>query len=212
MNPSRIRLLVPLVAVVALAGCRTRVAGAQQNVLNDEQRSENARLSAVLDELQRENEALKSQRDAAKMNEASVGSQLGDILKGGEIAGMYQTNRGGIALGEDFAFAKGSADLNDDGKKSLTQLAERLSTGEHANARIIVEGHTDDTPVVRPANKEKYVDNWGLSAARAATVVRALEKSGIAASRLHGAFRGEHDPSAKGGDKAANRRVELYVK
>ena len=212
MHPSRLLLLVPLIAVVALSGCRTRVAGAQQTVLTDEQRAENARLNAEIERLNAENLALQSQRDAAQADKASVGSQLGDILKGGEIAGVYQTTRGGIAIGEDFAFAKGSADLNDDGKKSLEQLAQRLSTGEHASALIIVEGHTDDSPVVRPNNKEKYVDNWGLSAARAATVVRALEKAGIAASRLHGAFRGEHDPSAKGGDKAANRRVELYVK
>ena len=213
MNPSRILLLVPLIAVVALAGCRARVAGAQQNVLTEEQRSENARLNAELERLQAENTALQSQRDSAKQNEASVGGQLSQILEGGQIAGMYTTDRGGIAIGEDFAFAKGSAELNDDGKKSLGQLAERLNTGEHANSRIIVEGHTDDSPVVRPANKEKYIDNWGLSAARAATVVRALEKAGIATSRLHGAFRGEHDPSAKGGaNKAANRRVELYVK
>ena len=58
--------------------------------------------------------------------------------------------------------------------------------------------------------KDKYGDNWGLSAARAATVVRALEKSGVTADRLHGAFRGEHAP--RGSDKAANRRVERYVK
>ncbi len=212
MNPTRILLLVPLIAVIALAGCRTRVAGAQQAVLTDEQRNENSRLTAELERLQAENLALQSQRDSAKQNEASVGGQLSQILEGGQIAGMYTTDRGGIAIGEDFAFAKGSADLNDDGKKSLGQLAQRLTTGEHASARIIVEGHTDSSPVVRPGSKEKYIDNWGLSAARAATVVRALEQAGIPASRLHGAFRGEHDPSAKGADKAANRRVELYVK
>lgn len=212
MNPSRLLLLIPLIAVIALSGCRTRTAGAQQNVLNDEQRAENARLTAALEELQRENESLKTQRDAAKQNEASVGGQLSDILNGGQIAGVYKTESGSIALGEDFAFAKGSAELNDDGQKSVGQIAERLIKGEHANALIIVEGHTDDSPVVRPANKEKYVDNWGLSAARAATVVRALEKAGVPASRLHGAFRGEHAPRAKSGDKAANRRVELFLK
>jgi len=43
-------------------------------------------------------------------------------------------------------------------------------------------------------------------------VVRALEKAGISPDRLHGAFRGEHDPLSGAKDKAANRRVELYVK
>jgi flagellar motor protein MotB len=212
MHLTRSLLLVPLVAIVALSGCRTRGGASQQNVLNDEHRAEIARLSAELEALNKENEALKSQREIARTNEASVGGQLSQILQSGQIAGVYQTDRGGIALGEDFAFAKGSADLNADGQKAVGQLAERLGKGEYADARIIVEGHTDDSPVVRPANKEKYVDNWGLSAARAATVVRALEKAGIAPTRLHGAFRGEHDPSTKGSDKAANRRVELYVK
>jgi len=212
MNPTRLLLLVPLIAVVAMTGCRTRSGGTQETVLTDEHRSEISRLNAELEALNRENEALKSQRDAAKSGQDSVAGQLGDILNGGQIAGVYKTESGGIALGEDFAFAKGSAELNADGQKSIGQLAERLNAGDHANARIIVEGHTDDTPVVRPANKEKYVDNWGLSAARAATVVRALEKAGVAAGRLHGAFRGEHAPSAKSGDKAANRRVELFLK
>lgn len=209
MNP-RILLVLPLVAAMALSGCRTRV-GAQQEVLTGEQSSEIARMNSELERLQKENIDLKRQRDAlAGGGTATNGGTLDEILKQGEIAGMTGTGRGSIALDDDFAFAKGSADLNDAGKKALGQLASKLNTGDFANAQIIVEGHTDDTPVARASNKDKYGDNWGLSAARAATVVRALEKSGITADRLHGAFRGEHAP--RGSDKAANRRVELYVK
>jgi len=211
MNP-RILLVLPLVAAMALTGCRTRV-GAQQEVLTGEQSSEIARMNSELERLQQENLALKSERDALAGGGAVAntnGATLGDILKQGEIEGMSGTGSGGIALNDDFAFAKGSADLNDAGKKSLGQLAGKLNGGDYATAQITVEGHTDDTPVSRASNKEKYGDNWGLSAARAATVVRALEKAGIAADRLHGAFRGEHSP--RGSDKAANRRVELYVK
>jgi chemotaxis protein MotB len=210
MNP-RILLVLPLAAAMALSGCRTRV-GAQQEVLTSEQSSELARINSENERLQKENLELQRQRDALAGGTAANtnGATLGDILKQGEIEGMSGTGRGGIALDDDFAFAKGSADLNDAGKKSLGQLASKLNGGDYATAQITVEGHTDDTPVSRASNKEKYGDNWGLSAARAATVVRALEKAGIAADRLHGAFRGEHSP--RGSDKAANRRVELYVK
>lgn len=211
MSYTRLVMVLPLAAAMTLSGCRTRVGG-EREVLTGEQRSEISRLNSEMEALHQENQELKRQRDAALAGgSGTVGGTLNDILKGGEIEGVYSTDRGGVAIGEDFAFAKGSADLNDAGTKSLGQLAAKLNSGEFASARIIVEGHTDDSPVVRAANKEKYRDNWGLSAARAATVVRALEKAGVSATRLHGAFRGEHDPLS-GKDKAANRRVELYVK
>jgi flagellar motor protein MotB len=210
MSVARLALLVTLIGVVALSGCRTRSNYRQDDVVRDEQRAELARLSTELDRLSSEYDALRRQRDEALADRQSVGAQLSGILRGGEIEGIYQTDTGSIALDEDFFFAKGSADLNESARKSLGQLASRLTAGDYANARIIVEGHTDDTPVSRAATKEKYGDNWGLSAARSATVVRELQKSGVAATRLHGAFRGEHAP--RGSDKAKNRRVELYIK
>ena len=117
---------------------------------------------------------------------------------------------GGVALGDDFLFAKGSADLGDEGRKTIQMLADRLNKGEFAGSRVVVEGHTDDTPVQKRSNVEKFVDNWGLSAARAATVVRELQKAGVTPERLRGAFRGEFAP--RGADKTRNRRVELYVR
>lgn len=212
MSVARLAILVPLVAVIALSGCRTRAQQKQGDVLSGEQRSEIGRLTTELERLSAENDELRRQRDEAMADSNSVGQQLSGILKGGEIAGVYQTETGSIALDEDFFFAKGSADLNESAQKSISEIASRLGKGEYASSRIIVEGHTDDTPVKRSATVEKYTDNWGLSAARAATVVRALQKSGVEATRLHGAFRGEYAPRPGAKDKAANRRVELYVK
>jgi chemotaxis protein MotB len=211
MSVARLALLLPLVGVIAFSGCRTRGDQQQSQVLQDEQRSEMGRLTAELERLSEENDALRRQRDDAIADKSSVGQQLSGILQGGEIAGVYTTETGSIALDEDFFFAKGSADLNDSAKSSISQIAERLGKGEYASSRIIVEGHTDDTPVSRASTKEKYTDNWGLSAARAATVVRVLQGAGVDAKRLHGAFRGEHAPRPGATDKAKNRRVELYV-
>ena len=73
------------------------------------------------------------------------------------------------ALGEDFAFEKGSATLNKEGKKSIEKLALKLNDGDHANQMVVVEGHTDDAPVSRPQTVDKFTDNWGLSAARSAS-------------------------------------------
>lgn len=212
MSVVRLAILVPLLSVLVLSGCRSRTEARQGAVIQDEQRAEMSRLTTELERLSAENDELRQQRDAALADKTSVGQQLSGILQGGQIAGVYETETGSIALDEDFFFAKGSADLNDSAQKSISQLAERLGKGDYASARIIVEGHTDDTPVSRSTTKEKYTDNWGLSAARSATVVRVLQKAGVDASRLHGAFRGEYSPRPGAKDKSANRRVELYVK
>jgi len=220
MPVSRAFLFVPLLVVLAVTGgCKTRVGDgyAGSNVASSERDAEILRLSAALREqeesINRLNAALESERKAHAGDAAdkqSLSGQLGDLLKGGETGGAYVTARGSIGLSEDFAFAKGSSELNDAGRKTVESLAAKLLKGDYANAKVIVEGHTDDTPVARKLNVEKYVDNWGLSAARASTVVRALQKAGIPATRLFGAFRGEYDPSGKG--KAGDRRVELYVR
>jgi chemotaxis protein MotB len=212
MNIARIVLLVPLLATLALTGCRTR--GESNVAVGDELRAENQRLTGVASELQRQNDSLRAQlqsaQDALAKNKGpTAGQQFAKILKGDDIEGVTQTERGGLALNEDFAFAKGSDELSPEGKNSIGKLAARLNTGEYASSKVIVEGHTDDTPVARASTKEKFHDNWGLSGARAASVIRALQGAGLTPTRVQGQFRGEHAP--RGADKAANRRVEIFL-
>lgn len=207
-------LLIPLVAVIALAGCRQRgdagtgPAGGEETPMAPADTGQQAQLDAANNKIAE----LENELAAAKKN-LGGGETLASIA-GGDIEGFERTASGGVALPEDFAFAKGSAQLNAEGEKAITRLAERLNQGENADKHITVKGYTDDTPVSRASTKEKYVDNWGLSAARAAAVVRALEKAGINSERLTGAFRGQLDPRASGSgkdDKARNRRVEIYL-
>jgi len=210
MNLARVVLLVPLLAAVVLTGCRTR--GESNAAVGDELRAENQRLTSVATLLQRENDSLRAQLQSARDAQhkgPTAGQQFAKILKGDDIEGVTATERGGLALNEDFAFAKGSDELSPEGKKSIGQLAARLNSGEYASSRVTVEGHTDDTPVARASTKEKFHDNWGLSGARAASVIRALQAAGLSASRIQGQFRGEHAP--RGGEKAANRRVEIFL-
>lgn len=215
MNVARLAVIVPLLAVLAVSGCRMRNG---TSVEGDEARSESDRMAIENARLAKENDKLKTDlanaRDSLqKSNEdkASLGGQMKKILGGDKIEGVEQTESGSLALNEDFAFAKGSADLNAEGKGAIEKLAARLNQGEYSTAKIIVEGHTDDTPVARASTKEKYGDNWGLSGARAASVIRALQGAGIAPTRLKGQFKGEYAPRVAGGDKAHNRRVEIYL-
>lgn len=212
MNFTRVALLVPLIAMLALTGCRSR--GATNAAVGDELRAENQRLTGAVTQLQRENDSLMAQlqsaRDAlAKGKSPTAGEQMRKILNPDGIEGVTATPTGGLALNEDFAFAKGSDELNPEGKNSINKLAAHLNTGDYAGSQVIVEGHTDDTPVARASTKEKFTDNWGLSGARAASVIRALQQAGVSSKRIQGQFRGEYAP--RGGEKAANRRVEIYL-
>jgi len=212
-------MIVRTLAILSLAtatvfstGCNLRGHAPAKEATSQEMldlQEANARLSAQNKNLTEELEKNKGGTIADDVN----------AIQGGEIEGFERTAKGGVALPDDFAFAKGSADLNDEGKKAIGRLAARLNEGGNADKHIIVEGHTDHSPVSRAVTKEKFGDNWGLSAARSAAVVRALEQAGVNPTRLNGAFRGEHQPRVaiskeKKDDtagEAANRRVEIYL-
>lgn len=217
MSAARL-LALPLCAALMLgAGCKARTGS---SVAADERDQENIRLTTLVQGLEKENGDLKAQiavKDAALKTGGgpTVGQELGGQLGTEGLGdGFTSAGNGRIALDDDFAFAKGSSTLKDEGEKAIAKLALKLNDGDHGNKLVVVEGHTDSTPVSRQSSIEKFGDNWGLSAARAASVVRALQKAGIKAERLRGSFRGQSAPRATGGDKedqAKNRRVEIYL-
>ena len=73
-----------------------------------------------------------------------------------------------------------------------------------------VEGYTDNVPI----RNDLFPSNWELSAARASSVVRLFESSGIDPARLSAVAFGEQNPSASNeteAGRAENRRVVLVV-
>lgn len=207
MSLVRALVILPLAAAVVLtsAGCKPRGSKGDEPAdrASSSLQAENQELRARLTQAQEELE---------KNQGGTVGASAG--LNIGEVEGLTPVGGGRVALGEDFAFEKGSATLTKDGKKAIEKLALKLNDGDHAGHLVVVEGHTDDAPVSRPRTVELFGDNWGLSAARAAAVVRALQGAGISPSRLRGAFRGQYAPAVATGkkdDRAANRRVEIYL-
>ncbi len=214
MSPVRNLAILSLVAAVAVgtSGCVPR--GQKPSVAQQERNAENGR-SAVA--LQAENDELRDKlakaREELDKNQGGTVADTAGNVGVEDIPGLTSSN-GRVSLGEDFAFEKGSATLNKEAKKAIEKLAMKLNDGDHANQLVVVEGHTDDAPVSRPVNVEKFVDNWGLSAARSAAVVRQLQAAGVKPERLRLAARGQYAPAVASGkkdDRAANRRVEIYL-
>ena len=79
------------------------------------------------------------------------------------------------------------------------------------DSSIMVTGHTDDVPI----SNDQFRDNWDLAAGRAASVVQALENTGlISGDRMSAVSKGETKPladnnTASGREK--NRRIEIEI-
>ena len=208
-----------LLAVAVLStGCEKRT-GASDDRTSQAYRAENARLTAELERANQQVQQLTEanqglQNDLALEREQAQGlSQQLRSVDSIDIDGLSISESGdSIVLEQDFGFNTGSHSLTSAGQKAIAALAEQLNTATYADTIVTVEGHTDDTPVVR--TKGRYGDNWGLSAMRAASVVSALQAAGIDPARIKGSFRGQNAPRAEGTDKkarAANRRVEISL-
>ncbi len=112
-------------------------------------------------------------------------------------------------------FPSGSAELEDDGRLQLRQVANTLKEisdkiPDDIDWVLRVDGHTDK----RPIDTILYPSNWELSTARATSVVRLLIEQGIPPRRLAAAGFGEFHPLDDRDTEEAyrrNRRIELKL-
>ncbi len=111
---------------------------------------------------------------------------------------------GGLMLESRLMFNPGKAELRDEGKATLNQIALKIMT-DYPHATIRVAGHTDDDPIVHSG----WADNWQLSVERARVVLTHLIEQGITREQMYLAGYAETLPfSAR---KEENRRVELIL-
>jgi chemotaxis protein MotB len=114
-----------------------------------------------------------------------------------------------IALASSQFFLPGGTKIRTSALKALDQIAEIL---KQTNRRIIVEGHTDNTPV---GSNAPYESNWELASLRATSIVRYLIKyHDIDPHRLAAISYADTKP-LKSNDseegRSRNRRIELYL-
>lgn len=103
-------------------------------------------------------------------------------------------------------FESGSPELNHDGQDLLSILAQEL--GKLPN-KISVEGHTDAKPYAKGSN----YGNWELSADRANSARRLLQRNGVGENQVTEVrgFADERPLDAKNPFDPSNRRVSLVV-
>ncbi len=115
-------------------------------------------------------------------------------------------NRLKLILGEKISFSIGSAQLLNEIKEPLKQIAQFLN--REYTYKIIISGHTDNIPI----HMEKYPSNWDLSVARALSVAKFLMKHDVDPYNLSVEGYGQYNPIADNDSwegRKANRRVEI---
>jgi flagellar motor protein MotB len=115
-----------------------------------------------------------------------------------------------IALGDDFLFDSGDANIRAESLPVLKRIGELLS-GIY-ECVVSVRGHSDDRP---PPKGGKFADSYALSFARADNVARRVQGYGrVPMDRFEITACGPSKPVATNETEAgrqANRRVEILV-
>lgn len=138
-------------------------------------------------------------------------SALEEALAGPLASGRVTLNNGRIGISGSVLFATNSAALQPEGRQLLNSLVAPLRAYLGAREELLmVSGFTDDRAIV--GGKDRFEDNWELSAQRALTVTRTLIEEGMPSSSVFAAAFGAEQPVASNADakgRSQNRRVEM---
>jgi chemotaxis protein MotB len=155
-------------------------------------------------QLQMSNQQTKSRYDGLVRD-------LDQEVKKGQLQVRQYKDMLTVEVAEQLFFDSGRATLKESGKTLLKKLGEALKGYDDKIIRVV--GHTDNVPIGKTM-QANFPTNWDLSAARATTVVRFLESSGVPPERLLASGRGEHSPVASNDDaegRRKNRRIEITL-
>ena len=175
-------------------------------------------LEAKVATLQTQGEELGSklrerEEEARKLQDTYDGlvTNLKKELKAGQIEVKQMRDGLRVNVAQDILFDSGSAALDKNGIEILQRVASQLKKSPH---QILVIGHTDNKPI-GPALIERYPTNWELAGARAASVVRLFDGSGISDKRLLAVSMADVQPVASNKTaegRARNRRIVIRLR
>ena len=208
-------LLISLVSLSLLSGCTNWEKKYQALLVEHEnlkgqlefERGEKSDLANRISQDQQTIEELQRQIEQQRKTPADA-SGFGE---GYDVAFDPDAGTITVTLPNAILFDSGKASLKTATSRELDHIRSVLRD-KYNGKRVDVIGHTDSDPIRK--TKDKWRDNWELSAERALTVTRYLIGRGIAEDSIRAVGCGESRPIASNSTvsgKAKNRRVELVV-
>ncbi len=178
-----------------------QLAASAQSTIN------NSSANAAQQQAEAEQQQKSNQR--AEIAEDELKVALRQEIGQGLVAVERQKDKVIVTVGAGGAFPSGSATLTDSARDIMKEIA---GVNEKGSGEITVSGHTDNVPLIFGS---QFRDNWDLAAARAASVVQALEATGkIPPGRMQAVSFGESKPVASNQNargRATNRRIEIEI-
>ena len=231
---ANVKRMLPALCIFVLAACgvskdefAAQQRDAQQNMTKYQQESEKAAaLEKKLAAIQQQNSVLEQQLSEAtaaskKLQEEKgaleaksaqyqqLASSLQEQIANGQVEISELRGKMTVKLKDKILFSSASASLNKQGRAALDAVADAFKGLKGKN--VVVSGYTDDVPI---SAKSGFPDNWALSTARAANVVRYLQSKGVAPAMLGAAGFGEYRPLVANdspANRSQNRRIEITL-
>ena len=151
------------------------------------------------------------QRARVQEQEENVADKLKQSMESNQMSGLVQIDsnerRVKLVLTEAVLFDSGKADLKERAKEVLKPITGELNKLPND---ILVEGHTDNVPI----RGGRYATNWELSMARAYSVIKFMEETGVNPKKLAGIGYGDNRSVAENTTlegRAKNRRIEISL-
>lgn len=114
-----------------------------------------------------------------------------------------------ISLSDNMLYKSGSSEISSKAGAVLEKISKVIN--DYKTFDVLIEGNTDNVPIATKC----LADNWDLSAMRATSIARALQKNyGVDPSRIIAGGRSEYNPKVANdskGNKAINRRTEIII-
>jgi len=203
-------------ALEALSEARQNSGASETEVLFGGIEAELLELASAMDSTEAqngENSGGSSAEELEKIQNASRTTEelmvaLKEQIDQGLVAVEQREDSVFITVGSGGAFPSGTADLTEEARRILDRIALASMSPQ---GQITVTGHTDNVPI----SNAQFRDNWDLAAGRAASVVQAIEQTGlIDGDRLSAVSKGEMAPVADNSTMSGreeNRRIEIEI-
>ena len=166
-------------------------------------------------DLQKKKSVIKLQNKVIRLlddTKKTIATSLKEEIEAEEIALVEMEDTLKVVFIDKILFDSGSVEINAKGQKILLVVADSIRA--HKDQKLLVEGHTDNLPL-GASLKERFPSNWELSTARAAAVVRFLQKEGqLQPERLSARGYSYYRPIASNQTKEGrhqNRRIEIIL-
>lgn len=152
-------------------------------------------------------EAKRQAKERMRNMAKEIASALGPLVQSGQVRITEGALGITVEINASLLFAPGDARLSVEAVRALSAVALVLTPTDFP---IIVEGHTDNTPISTP----QFPSNWELSGVRASSVVRLFIDKGVDARRFTVTGYADQRPVADNAlieGRMRNRRVAITI-